>query len=188
MRINAVLLASGEGRRFGGGKLLFPVGGKPMYRHITDAVLGMDGVFRNIIVVTGCEEILREMREFPVLCVENRASSLGISHSIILGVMASASAEGWLFLASDQPRIKRETLMRFVRGFTESGKGIGCVRYNGTYGIPAVFSAAYKDELCALSGDTGAKSVIKRHLDDVFFFEGADFEFMDLDTREDMGE
>ena len=187
MRRNAVLLASGEGRRFGGGKLLFPVGGKPMYRHITDAVLGM-GVFRNIIIVTGSEEILREMKEFPVVCVKNRESSLGISRSIILGVMADASAEGWLFLASDQPRIKRETLMRFVREFMESGRGIGCVRYNGTYGIPAVFSAAYRDELCALSGDTGAKSVIKRHLDDAFFFEGSDHEFMDFDTRGDMGE
>ena len=62
-RIGCVIMASGLGRRFGGGKLLAKLEGKPLIEWTLDAT---EGIFRQRIVVT-------RHREVETLCREREA-------------------------------------------------------------------------------------------------------------------
>ena len=55
MRINLILLAAGNSKRFNGNKLLAIYKDKPIYMHIVEKVLGLE--FNKIICVTQYEEI-----------------------------------------------------------------------------------------------------------------------------------
>ena len=51
--VTAIVLAAGSGSRFGGGKLLATIGGRPVLQHVLDAIAaaGVDAV----VVVLGAE-------------------------------------------------------------------------------------------------------------------------------------
>ena len=56
--------------------------------------------------------------------------------------------------------------------------------YRKTPGNPVIFHNSFVPELMELQGDTGGKSVLKRHIDEVFFYEAEDpGELEDWDTK-----
>ena len=67
MKIHMILLAAGFGSRFGSNKLLYEMGGKPMYRHTLDVMLSLAREMKDadVTVVTRYEEIYR-MQKKPV--------------------------------------------------------------------------------------------------------------------------
>ena len=88
-RTALVVLAAGDSRRFESNKLLVPVDGMPMYRHILEETAGLSKtVFRRKILVSQYEEILQSGTAYGFTTVENRDSSLGVSHSIHLALEA----------------------------------------------------------------------------------------------------
>lgn len=181
-----VLLAAGESRRFHGNKLLSLVQGKVMYRHLMDRVeqLGETYFYRKI-VVTQYPEIMRDGRMLGYEVVENRESSLGISHSIELALDALDGTEDAVcFAVCDQPWLKKETLKALLEGWEQSGRELACLSHRGELGNPAVFSWKYFPELRKLSGDMGGKKVIKKHLEATYLFEVENGEeLMDIDVR-----
>lgn len=86
MRINAVLLAAGSSSRFGSNKLMHPVKGKPMIRHMVDGVLSIKESFHRVILVTQYDEVVGEVAGLPLQIVRNHHPELGLSHSIQLGM------------------------------------------------------------------------------------------------------
>ena len=52
-RVAAVVLAAGEGKRFGGRKLLAPLDGKPLVQHVIDAANASS--LSPVVLVTGFE-------------------------------------------------------------------------------------------------------------------------------------
>jgi len=184
MRINAILMAAGNSHRFGSNKLIHVIDGKPMFQHILEKVLAVEsGLFQHIIVVTQYQEIMRMAEKFDkaLLLVENDNSNAGISYSIQLGMEADA-ADAYAFFVCDQPKLKSKTIEGFIKGFQNSGKTIGCVTCKGRLGNPVVFMSCYYQELLNLNGDAGGKSVMKSHMEEVFFFEVEDErELYDMD-------
>lgn len=71
MKIHMILLAAGFGRRFGSNKLLYEIGGKPMYRHTLDVMLSLARELKDadVTVVTRYEEIYLDAKESGVLCL-----------------------------------------------------------------------------------------------------------------------
>ena len=171
MKLGAVLLAAGQGRRFAkeqpdaGSKLLFPVNGKPLVCHAMDALAALGA--RRTAVVTGDARIeaLSLARGFDV--VKNAEPERGQGHSIALGVFAMEDMDAALLLAADQPLLTVDSLRRLARAYEESGKGLACLRDETHWGNPAVFSRAYFPALRALDGDRGAKRILLAHEDDL---------------------
>lgn len=165
MRLGAVLLASGLSRRFGANKLLEPLCGRPMVCYALDAMRALDAV--RWAVVTGDETVARLARERGMEVVRNDAPGLGQAHSIALGAGAMRDMDAVLLLAGDQPLLGGESLRMLVRRFSQSGRGIACLRDETHFGNPAMFSASYLPELMALSGDRGAKAILSTHENDL---------------------
>jgi molybdenum cofactor cytidylyltransferase len=185
MKINLILLASGNSTRFNGNKLLETVNEKPMYMNVIEKVIKLE--FNKIILVTQYEVIKRDVLNYPIEVVMNNNSELGISHSIKLGINTDLKADAYMFMVCDQPFIALKSIGNLIDRFIKSNKGMACVEYNGSLGNPTIFSGKYKDELLSLSGDIGGKSIIKKHLDDlekVQIIHGV--ELMDIDTREEL--
>lgn len=185
-RLALVLLAAGESRRFGGNKLLHELNGKPMYQYILEQIQGLPSdMIGQKLLVTQYEDIRKEAETRGFLTVENKNSRLGISHSLHLGLQAlDDRADAVMFAVCDQPWLRQATIWKLITEWRQSGKGIACLGYQGEPGNPVIFSKRYYKELLELTGDTGGKRVLCRHMDDVWISEAEEQELKDMDTRE----
>ncbi|WP_024347076.1 nucleotidyltransferase family protein [Lacrimispora indolis] len=188
MKLALILLAAGDSRRFNGNKLLHEFNGKPMYQYILEEVEMLpDDLFDRKVVVTQYQEIMDCMKDHGYEVVVNMESSLGISHSIHLALKALEEEEtDYFFAVCDQPYLKAATIGSLVKGWRDSGKGIGCLCNMGALGNPAIFSRNYLKELLSLEGDVGGKRIIRKHIEDLYLHEVPDgLELVDIDVRKD---
>lgn len=185
IKINLILLASGNSTRFKGNKLLAPVNNKPMYMNVVEKIVKLN--FNKIILVTQYEEIKGELSKYPIQIVMNENSELGISRSIKLGINEDVEADAYMFMVCDQPFISLESMENLIERFIKSNKGMACVEHKGSLGNPTIFSGKYKHELLSLNGDVGGKTIMKKHLDDLEKVQIIhEVELMDIDTREEL--
>ena len=193
MKINLILLAAGNSKRFNGNKLLYEINNKPMYRHIIDKVININ--FNKIILVTQYKEIIEQLskgkiglsknQSNKIEIVLNNESYLGISNSIKIGINKDKTADAYMFMVCDQPFIKIQTIEALIDRFNKSNKGIACIGYKEDTFNPVIFSNKYLKELLSLSGDVGGKRILKNNLDDVEVMKILDEkEVIDLDTKE----
>ena len=190
--IHFICLAAGYSVRFGSNKLLHAIDGKPMYRHVTDQLLEIrrDGkVPCDITVVTQYEEILEDLKGSGILTVVNPDPSRGISSSVQTGIEAlpADSAENpedfLVFINADQPFLRKETLVSFVRSAEKSGRKLAALSFKGEMMSPCMFHTSYIPALMKLKGDKGGKSILRSNAGEVFLFEPAQKEeLVDIDT------
>ena len=189
--IRAIVLAAGSSRRFGSNKLLYPLGGKPLFRYALDAMAEAvrDWGNADLTVVSRYREILDHAADAGFSAVDCPESAGGISYTIRAGVrsLRELAPEDYLvFLAADQPYIRAETIGRLF-GLTKENPLSACVSYRGEYGNPVLFSATLAGELCALEGDRGGKAVLRRHPERCLTVEADDpDELKDVDVPEDL--
>lgn len=128
--------------------------------------------------------------------VFNRNREMGISHSIALGIWAAGAMseeDGLMFMVCDQPRLAAGEIFRLVEEFRRTKKTIACLSDGRRTGNPVVFSGKYREELLSLRGDTGGKTVMKRHPGEVYLcpasnpaaLEDIDYIDNDIDREED---
>ena len=186
MRINLILLAAGNSKRFNGNKLLAIYKGKPIYMHIVEKVIDLK--VNKIICVTQYEEIKEALLNTNINVVMNDNSSLGISSSIKLGINFDKNADGYMFMVCDQPFISVQTLKSVIDNFINGDKGIVCVGCGDDKGNPVIFSKRYINELLSLEGDSGGKRILKGHLNDLNIVNVDNgIELIDIDTQEVFG-
>ena len=187
MRINLILLAAGNSKRFNGNKLLVIYKEKPIYMHIVEKVLDLK--VNKIICVTQYEEIKEALLNTNINVVMNDNSSLGISSSIKLGINFDKNADGYMFMVCDQPFISVQTLKSVIDNFINGDKGIVCVGCGDNKGNPVIFSKRYINELLSLEGDSGGKRILKGHLNDLNIVNvDNEIELIDIDTQEVFGQ
>lgn len=181
-RIRMILLAAGFSRRFGENKLLYPIKGRPMYLWTMERLkeIQKEGLADSLVVVSQYEEILTEAARQGIPGVKNLHSERGISSSLQIGLEEAVrlkdrdSEDYYMFFVADQPFLRKETVENFLVDFEDSGKKIGCMSYRKTPGNPVIFHECFVPDLMTLQGDTGGKKVLKKHLEEVFFYEVQD--------------
>lgn len=186
--LRLILLAAGSSRRFGGNKLTYSIDGKPMICYILNILGRLKEKYGwELTVVTREGPAAQLALSAGAKIIINPISEQGISTSIHA---ALESLEGApcpaVFFVADQPYITYETIEGFLTAYSASGMGLGCVAHGDALGNPAVFAPEYFQELMDIRGDKGGKSVIKRHMDDVFIYQVASSrELRDIDTKPD---
>lgn len=151
MGLTAVVLAAGFSRRFGSAKQLFTYFDEPLVRRAARVAREVAPV----IVVIPRDAAIREALEgLDVTVVENDERSEGMAASIRAGVRA---CDGDVLLTvCDQPAVDSAHLRKLI----DCRAPIAASGYEGTVGVPALFSSTYRDALLALQGDSGAKSLL----------------------------
>ncbi len=181
LRIGCVVMAAGNARRFGDNKLAEEVGGRSLIRRTLEAVPA--GRFCAVVVVTQYPEVEDLARSFGFLPVWNPHPDWGISHTIRLGLEALEDCGAAMFLVSDQPLLRRETVAAEVDFFRRHPDRLVGLGHGGVRGNPCIFPARFFPELLALREDCGGSTVIRRHENDLLLFETAAEELEDVDTR-----
>ncbi|MEQ1805950.1 MAG: nucleotidyltransferase family protein [Burkholderiaceae bacterium] len=190
LRIGAVLLAAGEGRRMGGvAKGLIRLQGVPLLRRQLIALSGA-GV-DEVIVVTGHAqaEVEKEVLGFSITLAHNDAWADGQDGSVRFGLAALNGAFDAIFIMpSDQPLIAADDLTELISAFKKRAGGHVVVPIvNGQRGNPILLD----DEARALIMDSGAKlgckHLTERHPELVHVHQSTNVRFItDLDTLDDV--
>jgi CTP:molybdopterin cytidylyltransferase MocA len=184
--VSAIVLAAGGGSRFGGGKLLAELGGRPIIEAVFDNL--RKAPVDEIIAIVGADaQRLREVCEaYGVRIVANEEWERGQSTSVLAGLRA-CGGEAAVVLLGDQPFIGAEAVERLVAAFAEGAK-VAVATYGGKRRNPVLFSREVWPLLEAeLAGDEGARSVLRRHPELVVEVPCEEVgDPTDVDTREDL--
>lgn len=186
-----ILLAAGFSRRFGvADKLLQPL---PDGRLIAIAAAEnlIQAIPTCIAVVRAENKVLAQLladKGFKlVFCDENKPE---MADSLATAIRFAASfveaADGFVIALADMPYIKAETI-RAVATQLKADASIVMPTYQGQRGHPVGFSAKFRHELESLHGDEGARSIIKRYLDELTLLACEDAGILaDIDTPADL--
>ena len=168
--IAAIILAAGQASRFraaageGGPatKLVAQLDGKPLVRHVAEAVLASRAA--PIIVVTGhAEDVVRAALEgLPLTFTHNDAFASGLASSLQRGLSSvPPDCDGALVLLGDMPLVSPEIIAQLIDAFERnpSAKAVAPVR-DGQRGNPVLLSRAVFPAVAALSGDVGARALL----------------------------
>ena len=184
--IVGILLAAGAGSRFGGDKLLHPLDdGVAIAAHAARNLVaaGLDVV----AVVRWGDFPLAELLEDEGCHVAMfQGAARGMGASLAHGIAQARGADAWVIALADMPRIAPDTIRR-IAARLEVGAAIVAPSCKGERGHPVGFGSSLRDELLALDGDQGARTVLERHRSDFEVIECDDPNVLyDIDRKSDL--
>jgi molybdenum cofactor cytidylyltransferase len=190
--IAAVVLGAGRSRRMAPhNKLLVPDRtGKPMIARVVDNVLSSGA--RPVLVVLGhmADEVERILAGRPVRFVHAADYAEGLSASLKAGIAAvppeSAAA---IVCLGDMPLVTGRMIDRLLAAYDPTeGRRIVLPTFHGKQGNPMLWDRGFFEEILAITGDSGARFLLGKHLESVAEVEMADDAVLrDFDTTESLG-
>jgi molybdenum cofactor cytidylyltransferase len=152
-----ILLAAGQGSRFGGGKLAALLQGRPLVMHAAQNLAHMPSPAGRFAVVApdtppltslGFEQVLLDPPGAPL----SRSLALGVARA------AQAGAQAVLIALGDMPLVPAGHLRDLLHHF--NGDRIA-TQVGDHRQPPAIFGARHFPDLIALSGDRGAGALLR---------------------------
>jgi molybdenum cofactor cytidylyltransferase len=177
-----ILLAAGQGTRFGSNKLLHPLAdGTPMA--VASARTLRSVLAHCIAVVSDVQDaVARRLAAAGLQVIANPHAQEGMGTSIACGVAASPHAGGWIILLADMPAIPAGVIQSVADGLARGADLIAPV-YRGQRGHPVGFASGHAAALCALRGDRGARDIIAAHRETLELIDTQDSGvILDIDT------
>ena len=188
MSVGAIVLAAGGSTRFKKPKQFAIFRGETFVRRIVAAA--NEAECAPIVVVVGRDaaKISSELAGLPVSVAVHRNWPNGLGSSIAAGVRhvvgVAPNLNAAILLTCDQPFVNASVLRQLIQLYLKNGKPIVASAYADTLGIPALFDRSCFGDLLQLTGDSGAKGIIRARRHDVtpFNFPAA---AIDIDTAVD---
>jgi CTP:molybdopterin cytidylyltransferase MocA len=156
-----VLLAAGEGRRFGGTKQLADIDGETMVHRAARTAIAT-GV--ELIVVTGAhaEQVSLALSDLPLHILHHAGWAEGMGSSLAAGIRYVVAhypqTTGTLLCLADQPLLETSCYIRLLERHRQAPERILATVQNGVAGPPALFPKHCFNELMQWSGDRGAQA------------------------------
>lgn len=168
MKIAALILAAGRSSRMGGeNKLLADLGGAPLIaRTVANAIQSQA---RPIILVTGhmADEVRAAASDDSINVVHNSDFADGMASSLRAGLAAApADADGALIMLGDMPLIGAAVLDRLISEVVAQPDASAIVpTVSGEWAHPVLLRRALFGEVMALTGDAGARRILRERGD-----------------------
>lgn len=190
-----ILLAAGFSRRFGLTDKLLQLlpDGRPIA--LTSAENFIQAIPTCIAVVRSENKALAELLLNAglkvIFCHKNEQEMAdSLSKAVRFSSNFNASNDGFVIALADMPYIQSTTISAVATKLNiglNLGASIVIPTYNGQRGHPVGFSAKFRSELEDLRGDEGARSIIKRHPNEVHLLPSDDAGILaDIDTPTDL--
>ncbi len=189
--VAALVLAAGKSTRMAPYNKLLVTGkdGKPMIARVVDNILSSRA--RPVFVVTGhrSDDVRAALAGRPVTFIDAPDYAEGLSASLKSGIAALPEAiPAALVCLGDMPLVTGRMLDRLIDAWdTDEGRSIVVPQHQGRTGNPILWSRAFFADMLALSGDSGARVLLKRHEEQVAEVDiGDDAVLRDFDTVESL--
>lgn len=167
MKPAAIVLAAGEGRRFGSPKQLALLHGQPLLQHVLDAANAAPGLGELLLVLGAhADEIEAKVRVGRARVVRCDDWREGMSASLRAGAAALPSdAEAALILLGDQPLVTPALIALVLdRAAVEAAEGAAVdavrVSYGSVPGHPVLLGRKILARIPLLRGDVGARDLL----------------------------
>jgi molybdenum cofactor cytidylyltransferase len=180
--VGGLILAAGEGRRFGGTKQLAELRGRPLLRYALDAMLAVPALDPVIVVLGHDAAAIRDAIDFDgALTVVCDRWHEGQSASLRCGVDALADVDAAVITLGDQPFITPQVIAAILDHLDRHD----AVRatYDGAPGHPVGLTRRMLDRAGELRGDEGFRGLLAGALQ---FEAGHLCDPTDIDTREEL--
>ncbi len=166
------MLAAGRSTRFAtaaSSKLLASVRGASLVRLAVTAAVDAD--VGEVVVVTGdrSDDVASSLAGLRARVVREPRFADGMATSLRRGVLELTTADAIMVALGDMPGVVPEAYRRIAARWRATGAPIVVPRYANAQAQshPTLFGSALFDDLLALRGDVGARSIIVRHASQV---------------------
>jgi molybdenum cofactor cytidylyltransferase len=158
--IGGIVLAAGEGKRFGGPKQVARLDGRPLLEHAVRAMLAVPSISPVVVVLGAHADAVREAVDLggaDVVVCDNWAE--GQSASLQAGVAALGEVEAAVITLGDQPFISAEVIAGVLG---HRGRHLAVrATYDGKPGHPVLLERRLLDHVSELDGDHGARTLLE---------------------------
>ena len=167
--ISAILLAAGQSKRMKGeNKLIKKFQGIPLIKHSVKNILDSD--VNELIVVVGYQkEIIEKIidKNKKIKFIFNKNYDEGMASSIKVGLKhLSENSESFFISLGDMPMINYNIYNQLIE--SRNQKDILVPTYKNQQGNPVMFNKSMKEKIMQISGDVGAKQILKLNGSKIF--------------------
>jgi molybdenum cofactor cytidylyltransferase len=190
-KIAGLLLAAGTSSRMGTPKQLLQAGGQSLLGRILEQALQSDLDLVALVLGFRAQEIMEnlagDLKHPKLRIVENKNYGQGISTSIIAGLSAvEEHFDHVMIILADMPHVTYSLINLLIRRYIESRLPLGAIIRENRRSHPVVIGRRFYEALHHLRGDTGARELFVRYVDQACLVEPEEgYKDMDIDTLED---
>lgn len=190
--IAAIILAAGLSSRFKTRaeetKLVVPLFGKPLIRHVAEAALASRARPIFVVVGHGATQVENALDNLDLSFIFNPDYRSGLASSLKAGMAAlPETVAGVLVLLADMPLVSANLIDRLIQAFEDLSRvplAVVPVRAR-LRGNPVLIGRDLFDSLTHLEGDKGARALLEAAGDDVLeYFIDDEAIAIDIDTIE----
>ncbi|RXK61718.1 nucleotidyltransferase family protein [Lacibacter luteus] len=184
-----IVLAAGESSRLGTPKQLVAYAGTTLLQHSVEVAQNSNA--ETVLVVLGANaDIIKEaLKDSTADIVVNEQWKEGMASTIRCGlqtlVKINPNIEAVILMVADQPFVTAALINSLMEVNRKEQRSIVVSEYGTTFGTPVLFDKKYFPELMQLADDVGAKSLVRKYINEAGFvpFPKGD---IDIDTVEDL--
>ena len=172
MMISAILLAAGQSKRMNGeNKLAKEIQGIPLIKLSVKNILASS--INELIIVFGYQkEIIEKLidKNEKIKFFFNKDFESGMASSIKTGLdNLSEKTEAFFICLGDMPMVSTNIYNQLIK--SKDNNEIIVPTYKGQQGNPVLFSKSMKEKIMKISGDVGAKKILKLNKDKILNLE-----------------
>jgi molybdenum cofactor cytidylyltransferase len=186
-KVGAIILAAGLSSRMGRNKLLETLGGKPLVRHVAEAVTASAASTVRVVIGNNADHVEAALGDLPITFVHNSDYSKGLSTSLKQGLsMLPDDCDAALILLGDMPMVGPALIDKLIAAFDPAEERAICVATRGgRRGNPVLWARRFFPEMMAIEGDVGARHLMGAYPELVCEVEADDdAPLTDIDTPE----
>lgn len=183
--VAGILLAAGGSFRMGQTKQLLEMDGQPLVRRV--AARAVESGFSPLIVVVGAarDVVVTALEGLPVKIVVNPDWDNGQSTSVLAGLKALPLKTGAVeYILADQPYVDASLMLALANRWRISFASIVAPLIAGQRANPVLFDRSTFPEFASLTGDQGAKSLLRKFKVDYLPWHDVRA-LLDIDTMDD---
>jgi molybdenum cofactor cytidylyltransferase len=183
-----IILAAGASSRLGSPKQLLAYSGATLLQHSIEEAQSSDASSVLVVLGANAEIIKSAINHTPANVVVNPDWKEGMASSIRFGLQTLVEmypqTEAAIFMVADQPFVTAALLNNLMVLSRNGQRSVVASKYGSTFGTPVLLTKRFYPELMELTGDVGAKSLVRKYLNEAAFVPFPKGE-IDIDTVED---
>lgn len=183
--IGGIILAGGEGKRFGSPKQLLLWRGKPFVRCVAETAISAG--IAPLILVTGAyaDQVAAAVSGLPLEVVRNKDWQLGQSTSLRKGLSAlPEQVQAVVVFLVDMPQVTQPLVNALIERYAQTKAAIVAPWIGSRRGNPVLFDRSIFAALSAVEGDRGGRALYQKNaVEDVIWDDP--ILLLDVDTDED---